>query len=380
MRERRGYGRALALGACSAATLCVLSCGALLNPGETESPFRGLTPVPLDGTARTLRANVASLGELSAGDVVRVRVSGSNVQAVLLLLADSRDAEVAALAGGGPANAFFDYSVQITGTYFVFIQFDAAVDAPRATLEAAPGDTAATTPAQQYVRVSFADDFLTGPGLFDPVDGTESDRELLDSLSPLVLTGIVERLRIIFENSPIVILGPDDPAPDGPFSELTYLPDRVEADNQSIVDAALPPADPTRPQCQTRVVFGEVLPSGTLQDTGNRVHDDQAVVYVGSFQGRGRECWTSAVNSMDSMVLTLAQTGAHEIGHLVGLYHVEQIDLMNRSATLAFLRELGLARGQIQLERVINGAVVGEVFPAIVQDPDVYFQTVFSVN
>jgi hypothetical protein len=108
------------------------------------------------------------------------------------------------------------------------------------------------------------------------------------------------------------------------------------------------------------------------------VHDDQALVYVGSFQGRGQECWTSAVNSLSSMALTLAQTGAHEIGHLVGLYHVEQIDLMNRTATLAFLRELQFARGQVQLERVIGGQVGGEVFPAIVQDPETYFRAVFA--
>jgi hypothetical protein len=35
---------------------------------------------------------------------------------------------------------------------------------------------------------------------------------------------------------------------------------RVLAANQDLIDAALPPPDPTRPECQQRVVFGEFLP------------------------------------------------------------------------------------------------------------------------
>ena len=77
------------------------------------------------------------------------------------------------------------------------------------------------------------------------------------------------------------------------------------------------------------------------------------------------------------MVRPLGQTAAHEIGHLLGLFHVEQIDLMNRTATLAFLRELTLARGQIQLDT--HGAEAGtEVFTSIIQDPAVYFRTMFD--
>ena len=141
---------------------------------------------------------------------------------------------------------------------------------------------------------------------------------------------------------------------------------------------ALPAPDPSRPECQERVVFGEVLPSGSSADVGNRVLDDEAVVYVGSFQGRGETCQTTAVSSLNSVVLTLAQTAAHEIGHLVGLMHVEQVDVMNRSATLAFTRQLMFARGQIQVDRLVDGDVVGEVFPAVVQDPAIYFDAVFS--
>jgi len=374
----RGLARVAVYLLCACLLAAAPGCGVL--PGASPSPFRNLTPIPLDGKTRTLRANVAALGPLDAGIVVRLEVASPRAQAVLLLRADQAEPDEATLVGGGPANTAFDYRVQLSGHYFVFFQFDPTTDTSemRADFTVAPGNAGATLPAVQYVRVLFADDFLTEPGLLDPVDGTADDRALLESFAPLVRDGIVDRLRTIFSGTPVVILGPDDAAPPGPIAELTYLPDRVEADDQSIVDAALPAPDPTRPQCQTRVVFGEVLPAGQLLDPGNRTLDDQAAVFVGSFQGRGEECWTSAVSSVGSMILTLAQTGAHEIGHLVGLYHVEQVDLMNRSATLAFLRELDFARGQIQLERVFGGVVIGEVYPAIIQDPEVYFSAVFA--
>jgi len=121
-----------------------------------------------------------------------------------------------------------------------------------------------------------------------------------------------------------------------------------------------------------------VLPDGTEQDPGNQVRDDEAIVYVGSFQGRGASCYTSAINSFNNAVLSLTQSGAHEIGHLVGLYHVEQLDVMNRAATLALLRELSLQRGQIQVDRIINGQAVGEVVTNVLQEPERYFRFAFS--
>jgi hypothetical protein len=86
------------------------------------------------------------------------------------------------------------------------------------------------------------------------------------------------------------------------------------------------------------------------------------------------------INSLNNVVLTLSQTAAHEIGHLVGLRHVEQIDIMNRSATLAFQRELVLVRGQVQFDRVANGTLVSEVLTTIIQDPNIYFQSMFDVE
>ena len=77
-------------------------------------------------------------------------------------------------------------------------------------------------------------------------------------------------------------------------------------------------------------------------------------------------------------MLSLAQTGAHEIGHLVGLLHVEPVDIMNRSATLAFQRELTFDRGQVQIERTIGGVVTTDVLTTVIQSPDLYFRANFG--
>jgi hypothetical protein len=241
-------------------------------------------------------------------------------------------------------------------------------------------ETLVPRPHRQIVVVSFDDGYLTNPGLWDPVDATQADRDLLDSLSGLVADGIMTMLRDMFADSPIEIVAESGAPPGEPSSRLTFKPDRVLADDQDTIDTALPPADPTRPQCQARVVFGEVLPRDASIDLGNRILDDEAVVYVGSFQGRGEECWFAAINSVNNIVLSLSQTAAHEIGHLVGLHHVEQIDLMNRSATLAFFRKLPFTRGQVQLDRFRNGERSSEVFTSIIQDPAVYFRSIFAAN
>lgn len=356
-------------------------CACNLNlPGGSVNPFTDLPPIPLNGISRDLPADITPLGELEAGRVIRVRVDGAAVTSVQLLIADDVSDESGVIVGAGRPNQSFDYRVMIPGRYFVFVQFAATVPQSlrQATITAGPGDASFVPPSRQVVLVTFEDGYLSNPGLFDPVDGTDENREFLEGISQTVAEGIVDRLRTIYAGTPIEIITASDPLPGEAFSRLIFRPERVLASDQDFFDAALPPLDPSFPQCNQRVTFGEVLPSGTAADEGNLVRDDEAVVYVGSFQGRGQECWTSAINSVNNVILTLSQTGAHEIGHLVGLLHVEQIDLMNRSATLAFLRELGFTRGQIQTERLVGGEVVVEVLTTVIQDPAIYFQANFA--
>ncbi len=357
------------------------SCSGVQVTSVTEvNPFTDLPPIALDGQEYVLRTDLAPLGELTAGQVIRLKVSGPAVKAALILTSDAELEDAGRLVGGGLPEQTFQYRVQVSGPYYVYIQFDPQTEARelRATIMAEPGDPAYQPPSRQVVRVIFREGYLTEPGLYDPDSMTDDEKQLLVDLSDQVAAGIVDRLRTIFADTPIEIVAQWDPLPDAPYSTLYYDPQRVLAEEQDIHDVALPPADPDRPECQVRVIFGEVLPRGLMQDPGNRVLNDEAAVYVGSYQGRGETCRTRVTDSVNNMVLALAQTGAHEIGHLVGLMHTEQVTLMHRSATLAFMRELAFDRGQVQIETGQNTDVFTEVLTPIIQDPAFYWQTNFS--
>ncbi len=367
--------------ACVATTM--LGCTSVFPPAdEPLNPFVDLEPIELDGVERDLETEIVPLGDFGAGDVLRISIDGDSVTEVLILTTDDLFEEAGVLVGGGPANEPFQYRIPEDGRYFAFAQFDPLVSASarRATITAEFGDEAFRPPSEQNVLLVFEDGFLSDPGLFDTEDGTPDQLEFLESIGEIVRGQIVDRVRAIYADTPVMIFEEGEALPEGPMSTVTFNGERVLAENQDVIDAALPAPDPTRPQCQVRVIFGEVLPRGASQDTGNQVAEDDASVYVGSLTGRGEECQTSVINSLNNVVLTLSQTAAHEIGHLLGLRHVEQIDIMNRSATLAFQRELDLVRGQVQFDRPANGGIVSEVLTTIIQDPDRYLNAVFDTT
>ena len=300
----------------------VAGCGGSFNVSSPTDPFADAPLIPLDAKAHLLRTNLASLGPLDEGDALFIRVDGDSVEAVFILIGDDQQEATGVIVGGGPGDAAIDFRAVAAGTYFVFLEIALTSRSEDVRLTASLTKTAAPRPQRQVVVVSFDDAYLTNPGLWDPLDATQADRDLLDSLSELVADGIMTMLRDMFADSPIEIVAESEAPPGEPTSRLTFKPDRVLADDQNIIDTALPPPDQTRPQCQERVVFGETLPRGAAIDLGNHILDDDAVVYVGSFQGRGEECWLAAINSVNNIVLSLSQTAAHEIGHLVGLHHV----------------------------------------------------------
>jgi hypothetical protein len=204
--------------------------------------------------------------------------------------------------------------VQVPGRYYVFALFDpqAGANQRRATLAVSFGDAAYQPPAGQVVRVVFEDGYLTEPGLVDPESFTAEEVPVLANLSDLVRAEVLARLRLLFADTPIEILDEDDPLPDGPWSELRYVAQRRLAEAGEWFDATVPPLLPDHPECQDVVIFGEVLPHGAFLDPGNQILDDQAAVYVGSFQGRGANCRSAAIDSVTRIVRWLAIPGQRD--------------------------------------------------------------------
>jgi hypothetical protein len=382
------FGR-LCAAACLLALTCVLLSGCPnSNVGDNEiNPFQDLPPITLNGREFDLEFNIVPLGELAAQRVIRITVSGQNIRAVLVLKGDDESSSRGLLAGGGPPNQPFDYRVHNAGSYFVYVLFDPAVPAAQqsGTINVADGDPAYAPPAQQYVRVLFEPGYLSDPGLYDPTSQSPDDQAFFASIADLVAAEIMTRLREVLLDTPIVILTATDAAPAAPVSTVTFSPQRTLADDPDAIDIALPAIDPSLEECQDRVIFGEVLPRGTLADVGNRVLDDAAVVYVGSFQGRGESCQSAAINSVNNIVLGLSHTAAHEIGHLIGLFHVSLTDIMDRSPTQAFQRELTFQPGQVLIDAVStddNGdlLITPILLTTILQNPDVYFTANFAFD
>jgi hypothetical protein len=88
------------------------------------NPFRDLPPIELDGEPHEPTFDITPLGEFADGEVMRLRVDGDEIEAVLVLAEDEEFDDAGLIAGGGPANEPFQYRVRVPGRYFLYVQFD----------------------------------------------------------------------------------------------------------------------------------------------------------------------------------------------------------------------------------------------------------------
>ncbi|MHC4795428.1 MAG: hypothetical protein ACYTF1_02195 [Planctomycetota bacterium] len=161
-----------------------------------------------------METSIALLGLLNAGDVIRLKVSGDTVDAVLILIEDQVLSDAGVIAGGGPANKFFEYSVQVSGRYFVSVQFDPASSENQqlAAITALPGNSTFQPPAKQTVVIAFQPNYLTDPGLVDPESFSNDEVQLLADISELIRGQIMTTLLSIFDGSPVEIVDERDRA------------------------------------------------------------------------------------------------------------------------------------------------------------------------
>lgn len=382
--------------------LHVLGCGSVTDAIPRVNPFTDHPAISFSDEEQSVSDKVVPIGFRERGDVIRLRVTGDDVQDVFILVGDTRvedSSPVAAgrIAGGGRPGDFFEHRIAEDGDYFVYLLFDSSVAraARRAGITFLPGDPTYRPPSVQRVVVSFEEDFLIRPGLGD------DEAALLRSITETVRQGILDRLRNVFAGTPIALHDEADGLPESPFSRVTFHADAMLVEeNDPEEGASKVPTDSVTPVladgaagCDAPVVFGEVLPRGSSTDTGNHILDDEAAVYVGSFAGESEACRTATFNSVNNLVLGLSRTAAHEIGHLIGLRHVPGFDIMQRSPDLSAQRDLSFERGLI----VVDGAVPEDerdeaVLPGesalfkfyglsnVIQDPDLYFRGNFDVR
>jgi len=239
------------------------------SPEVVINPFVDFPPVSIDGQPQPMTTNIVPLGRLETGQVLSIRLDGEGLDAALVLLADPQSDSAGIIVGGGPADASFLYRIAQPGRYFVFARFDPLTEESeqQATLTVDFDERAYRPPAGQVVRIAFEPNYLTDPGLVDPESFTADEIALLADLEDVVQQEVVVKLREIFEGTPVEIVGPDEHAPEGPFSRLTFKSDRVKPEGLNTFDAAIPAVDPDSP-CAEVVLFGEVLPAQAGADPG----------------------------------------------------------------------------------------------------------------
>jgi hypothetical protein len=372
----RHWKRAAFSAALAATALVLAMPGATCTPSEGGDPFEIAQELRDDGVPRRIQTEIVSLGRRNTGEVLRLHVDSPTASAAYILRPDAERDAAGVIIDGGSIGAPFQHRVHGDAELFLFVE---GAQPASTTVSLEPGNPDYHRPAGQTVRVAFENDFLRRAlYIADGNPDTDPNAVFLRDIEPTVRDGIVERLAEIFADTGITVVHPgDDAAP--PVSTLTFSAERRATDDASEFDAIAVAPD-SGAACQSEfIVFGQVEPEGRRFDAGNRDPADTATVFVGSFRSAPPCDRGLIINSVNNIINALALDGAHEIGHLVGLPHSALEGIMFPQPTLAFQRQLLLARSQIvTVSAGVSGAAELSVQTNIIQDPQLYFDSIFE--
>ena len=375
-----------------AGTTCIFLAPSSPSEDTGGGPFDSLPLLAIGEGLQPITADVSRLGLLSAGDVLRIRVIGRTARIAYILRPEATGSK-GVIVNGGPVaedatqDRSFFHRVATDGELLLYVD-DPIGATVRVELEIVdmPGFQ---KPSGQTIVLVFDDRFLVD-GVFDPAADSPDDEQFLLSVQPIVRDGVVDRVREIFEGTPVEILGPgqEDEIP-SVFSTIRFLGrckflNSVDASSPidviRVESGNVPPAlgsDCPPIGCPPLVVFGEVTSNSSGVDAGNQDPADEAVVYVGSFRApAGCSDRGFVMDSVNNIINTLSLTGAHEAAHLLGLSHSALEGLMAARPSLAFQRRLLFQRSQlIQFDPLTD---TFSVATSVVQDPAIYFENIFS--
>jgi hypothetical protein len=345
--------------------------------------------IPSDGRTYATTDELITLGEHTAGTQLRISVESECVHAFFIL-----DSAGDILDGGTPA-ALIEFGMMDSDRYFMYLDpgLEASCSAD-VTLTVRQAAAPIHSEPQAFVLdfggadgVQLSGDEQIGSllpmdlgTLVDLTDlpewllGDEADssddidpskaQTFLHEVQPVVEELILERLVALFESYSIQVVADPAELDEATSFSTIYFTSSVGPPYCDPFDTLLIVSE-QESDCAIgdRILYGT---AGRLTDIGNRIRDDDAVVYVGSFGGENLEVLSTDVASLAN---ALAAAAAHEMGHLLGLQHTfHSSDVMWGRPSNAAIREIGFVRCQ---------AVIGEfIVPYVYQNPDRYLRRI----
>lgn len=339
----------------------------------------GATVIIPDGRWQPVPSVLAAVGRHSAGSLLSVRFASLCGASPVLFLDSSGD-----VLGGASASVDLNLTIDRDDDYFLYSPKGGTICGGFVAVTVEP-----TNGLETRQRPAFLLDFggservtLTGGETIDdlpPMDlrllvddqntafleqfeTEQSDaRVFLGDAQALVEDLIAERLSNLFAGFGMQVV--TDPADftdaSTPYSTIYFTSQRRRAPDDLLFDT-VPMLAPADPGGVINLYYGF---SGTANDIGNRIPDDDAIVYAGSFGGCNLEVLSTDIASLAN---ALSNAAAHEMGHLLGLQHTfRRWDIMGEQASNTLVVELGFGRSQL----VINGRTM----PYLRQNPEKYF-------